>query len=293
MSSEDLEDLRRRLHAMTVLQTVTTSLAATLDPQEVLSGVLDSLRELVTCEDATVHLDESFAERHTVTRTLASGLVEVAVPLVARERPVGVLRVALSPPPCQGDVEMLELLGATAALALQNAELFQETQRLATTDPLTGLNNYRQFHALLDLEVQRARRMRYPVGMLSIDLDHFKLVNDQHGHPAGDRALQRVAELLRKRLRRTDILGRVGGEEFAVILPGDDLEAVAIVAEQLRKGVEDLPPAETRLTLSIGAAAQPPEALDKQTLIDSADRALYAAKREGRNQVRLCNPSGE
>jgi diguanylate cyclase (GGDEF)-like protein len=291
MSVDKPEGLGRRLRQLEVLQAVTTRLVSTLDPQEVSSCVLESLAELVRCEpEAAVLLDASLSGQ-TLSRSLDPWRVELSVPLVARGRSVGVLKVVLSAPVCQGDVEILERLGATAAVALQNAQLFQETQRLATTDPLTGLNNYRQFHALLDLEIQRARRMRYAVGMLSIDLDHFKLVNDHHGHPAGDRALQRVAELLRRRLRRTDILARVGGEEFGVILPGDDLAAVAVVAENLREAVEGLPQTEARLTLSIGGASLSPEALDKQTLIDCADQALYDAKRNGRNQVRLCPPS--
>jgi diguanylate cyclase (GGDEF)-like protein len=290
MSADQPDDLGRRLRQLEVLQAITTRLVSTLEPQEVLSKVVESLPSLVRCEDAAVHLDVT-PSGQTVSRTLASGSVELWIPLVARGRSTGVLAVVLPLPPCDDDLAILERLASIAAVALQNAQLYQDTQRLATTDPLTGLSNYRHFHELLDLEVQRARRMRYPVGMLSIDLDHFKLVNDHHGHPAGDRALQRVAELLRKRLRRTDILGRVGGEEFAVILPGDDLDAVAIVAEDLRRAVEDLSQAETRLTLSIGGTSLPPEALDKQTLIERADRALYAAKRNGRNQVRICQPT--
>jgi diguanylate cyclase (GGDEF)-like protein len=189
-----------------------------------------------------------------------------------------------------GDVMLLELLAPTVGIALDNA-------RLATTDPLTGMSNYRHFHELLDLEVQRARRLRYAVGLLVIDLDHFKLVNDRHGHPVGDRTLQQVADLLRTSLRRTDVVARVGGEEFAVILPGDALDAVGVVAEKLRRAVETLPPVEsgatsevTRVTLSIGGASLMPEILNKQALIDGADQALYEAKRHGRNQVRLRSP---
>jgi diguanylate cyclase (GGDEF)-like protein len=246
----------------------------------------------VAAEDSTVV--EAMREQQSVGRMLQSGVLQLVVPLVAGGRALGALEVALGAPLGIDDVKMLELLAAAAAVALQNAHLYQETQRLATTDPLTGLSNYRHFHELLGLEVQRARRMEYSIGLLIMDLDHFKLVNDRHGHPAGDEALRQVARLLRTRLRRTDIVGRIGGEEFAAILPGDGPREVAIVAEKLRKGVEDLPPIEggmaqerTTLTLSVGGASLGPPGLDAQHLIGCADRALYEAKRNGRNQVRL------
>jgi diguanylate cyclase (GGDEF)-like protein len=277
-----------------VLQTVTTRILSALDPDEVLAGMLDSLPDLLAHETAAVRLDDALEERRTASRTLPSGLVEVSVPLVSRGSFVGVLQVTVRPPLRRGDLELLEQLATTTALALQHAHLYQETQRLATTDPLTGLANYRHFHELLALEIQRARRMHYAVGLLAIDLDHFKLINDRHGHPAGDRALQCIAELLRASLRRTDVVGRVGGEEFAVILPGDGLDQVAVVGEKLRRAVEALPPVRggstsdvTPVTLSIGGASEQPETLDAQALVSSADQALYAAKRNGRNQVRL------
>jgi diguanylate cyclase (GGDEF)-like protein len=179
-------------------------------------------------------------------------------------------------------------------VALQNAHLYQETQRLATTDPLTGLSNYRHFHDLLNLEVQRARRMGYPVGLIIMDLDHFKQVNDRHGHPTGDLALARVSVELRSRLRRTDVLGRLGGEEFGAILPGATLHEVEIVAEKVRHAVETLPPlrggmtaALTPVTLSVGGASLAANVVDAELLVSCADRALYEAKRNGRNQVRL------
>src|SRR5262249_6682863 len=144
------------------------------------------------------------------------------------------------------------------------------------------------------------RRMNYALGLLILDLDHFKLVNDRHGHPVGDGALRQIAALLRAQLRSTDVVARVGGEEFAVILPGDSLDQVAIVGEKLRKAAEELPPiqggmgsASTRVTLSVGGASLAPEVLDPQALVAYADRALYDAKRNGRNQVQLARAPEE
>jgi diguanylate cyclase (GGDEF)-like protein len=166
-------------------------------------------------------------------------------------------------------------------VALKNAHLYQETQRLATTDPLTGLSNYRHFHDLLNLEVQRARRMGYPVGLIIMDMDHFKVVNDRHGHPIGDVALRRVAEQLRSRLRRTDIVGRLGGEEFGAILPGATRKEVGIVAEKVRRAVAELPPlaggmtaTPTALTLSVGGASLEPESFG--AIVDAAEAAASA-----------------
>jgi diguanylate cyclase (GGDEF)-like protein len=237
---------------------------------------------------------EAMRDRQSVGRALSSGALQLVVPLLAGGRALGALELTLGAPLGIDDVRILELLAAAAAVALQNAHLYQETQRLATTDALTGLSNYRHFHDLLGLEVQRARRMAYPVGLVLMDLDHFKLVNDRHGHPVGDVALQQVAEQLRKRLRRTDVIGRLGGEEFGAILPGDSLAEVAVVAEKLRRAIEELAPMQggmlarpTQLTLSLGGASLRPDVVDERLLISCADRALYEAKRNGRNQVRL------
>ncbi len=252
--SRTYAELRRHLHHMTVLHEVNTRIVSALDPDEVLAGMLDSLSQLLVYETA-LRLGEPLPEE---------------------------------------DVKVIELLAAAAAVALQNAYLYQETQRLATTDPLTGLSNYRHFHDLLNLEVQRARRMDYAVGLVIMDLDHFKLVNDRHGHPMGDAALRQVAEQLRSRLRRTDVLGRLGGEEFGAILPGANLTEVSIVAEKVRRAIEELPPlsggmtsAPTPVTLSVGGTSLAAAVVDAELLVSYADHALYQAKRNGRNQVRL------
>ena len=236
---------------------------------------------------------------HTVGRMTSDATLALAVPLRAGGRSLGALELRLGKWLGEEDVKILELLAAAAAVAVQNARLYQETQRLATIDALTGLSNYRHFHDLLGLEVQRARRMEYPVGLILMDLDHFKHVNDQHGHPSGDAALRQVADQLRNRLRRTDVVGRVGGEEFAAILPGDSLAEVAIVAEKLRLAVEELAPVtggmssgSTRLTLSVGGTSLAADVVDAELLVSRADQALYQAKRNGRNQVRLWTAPG-
>jgi diguanylate cyclase (GGDEF)-like protein len=254
-------------------------------PLHVLEGSL-------AADDSTVA--EAMRGQETIGRATDEGALELVVPLRAGGRSLGALDLRLAEPLPEEDVKIIGLLVAAASVALQNAHLYQETQRLATTDPLTGLSNYRQFHDLLKLEVQRARRMEYPVGLVIMDLDHFKLVNDRHGHPVGDLALRQVADQLRHRLRRTDVIARLGGEEFGAILPGATLHEVAIVAEKIRAAVEELPPlvggmtsATTPVTLSVGGTSLSADLVDAQLLVSCADQALYQAKRDGRNQVRL------
>jgi diguanylate cyclase (GGDEF)-like protein len=256
------------------------------------AGPLDALEGTVAAEDSSVV--EAMRNQQTVGKPTGGRGVLLAVPLRAGGRALGALELKLAEPLPEDDVKVVELLAAAAAVALQNAHLYQETQRLATTDSLTGLSNYRHFHELLNLEVQRARRMDYPIGLVMMDLDHFKHVNDRHGHPVGDAALRKVADLLRARLRRTDVIGRLGGEEFGAILPGASLEEVTIVAEKLRQAVEGLPPVQggmdpkpSKLTLSLGGTSLGSEQVDPELLVSCADQALYQAKRNGRNQVRL------
>lgn len=298
MTTEDTyRDLRRHLRHLTVLHEVSTRIVSVLDPEEVVENVLGSLNQLVDYQAASLDLLRE-EEREEAVRVEPTGdPPQLVLPLEAGGRRLGALRLTLTAPLSTDDRQILELLATTAAVALQNAHLYQETQRLATTDALTGLSNYRHFHELLAFEVDRARRMEYSIGLVVMDLDYFKLVNDRHGHPVGDRALQLVSELLRSHLRRTDVIGRIGGEEFGVILPGDNLEAVAIVAEKLRKAIEELPPMRggmadepTQVTLSAGGTSLGPDVVEPRLLINSADRALYEAKRNGRNQVRLWRP---
>ena len=162
----------------------------------------------------------------------------------------------------------------------------------ARTDPLTQLPNRRGFRELLDLELERARRGGTPMTVLAGDLDHFKDVNDRSGHHVGDAVLQQVAALLREGVRQIDVPARIGGEEFAVILPGTDAQAAFAVAERLRCHVRDaFADATVPITISFGIASHPMHAETAASLVRTADEALYGAKESGRNRSVIHSPA--
>ncbi len=165
----------------------------------------------------------------------------------------------------------------------------RELERLATTDPLTGLANHRAFHERLGAEAARSRRHGRPLSLVILDIDHFKLVNDLHGHPSGDRALREVAGRLRRLARADELLARVGGEEFAWLLPDSDATGALAAAERARIAIRETPvePAGT-LTLSAGVCDLA-HAADVTELYRRADEALYLAKRGGRDRS-VCHP---
>jgi diguanylate cyclase (GGDEF)-like protein len=166
-------------------------------------------------------------------------------------------------------------------LRAENARLV----RLATTDALTGVGNRHALRTRLNESVSADRRTGTGTSLLLIDIDHFKAFNDRFGHPAGDRALRRIARLLRGALRQTDFLARSGGEEFVALLPGTDLAGSVEVGERLRQAVVDGPWTGEGSTVSIGAATLGPEPASVRRLLRDADRALYRAKAAGRNRV--------
>jgi len=165
----------------------------------------------------------------------------------------------------------------------------EELQTLATTDPLTGVCNRRHFFALAEAEWTRFQRHERPLSMLMIDIDHFKAINDRLGHDTGDKAIVHVAELCRATKREGDILARVGGEEFALLLPETSCKDAAVVAERLRGLVADADTAHARklprMTISVGVAEAGGEVNSVPKLMKCADGALYEAKRRGRDRV--------
>jgi diguanylate cyclase (GGDEF)-like protein len=159
-------------------------------------------------------------------------------------------------------------------------------RRQAITDELTGLVNRRRFNEALDDEIERSRRLGTTLSVLLADLDDFKRINDRFGHPAGDDALRDFAKLLRVHLREIDVAARLGGEEFAVLLPETDLEGALTVAERLRRHVDARAGArgsDVRLTTSIGVAQY--RSGTREDLLRRADEGLYQAKQQGKNCV--------
>jgi diguanylate cyclase (GGDEF)-like protein len=184
---------------------------------------------------------------------------------------------------------VLVLLMHATLMALVVARLLGQLQNLARRDPLTGLFNRRAMHALLDQHVRRRRRAADTFSLLMIDVDHFKEVNDRHGHETGDRALAHIARLLTQALRPLDRLARFGGEEFVVLLATSNLAAALAQAEALRLAVQRAPlvhgALRVPLSVSIGVAEWAVPAEDPSRLLVRADDALYRAKRLGRNRV--------
>jgi diguanylate cyclase (GGDEF)-like protein len=212
----------------------------------------------------------------------------VIVPLFAEGHPVGVVALerggGISHIP-RWAVSMVQQVASHGALALHNAWLLEEVQRMAETDPLTGLANRRVFEKALEREIARASRTGQPVSLLMLDADHFKRYNDRFGHPAGDDLLRSLAGALVEHSRAFDTVARYGGEEFAVILPECSVEEAYSVAERLRL-VSSAVEGRTSITLSGGVATFPVHARDGAALIEAADGALYESKRAGRD--RLC-----
>jgi len=191
------------------------------------------------------------------------------------------------------------LSDAKTALEEKNVLLLQANEKLqflSDCDGLTGIANRRRLDAAMEGEWARCRRQKSPLSFVLLDLDHFKALNDRHGHQAGDECLRAVGEALRKaKLRQTDLAARYGGEEFGLLLPNTDIQGAQKVAEHIRCAIEGLGMRDSegepfRLTASFGVASIRPRAgTSCEDLILAADTALYRAKSLGRNQV-ICAP---
>jgi diguanylate cyclase (GGDEF)-like protein len=173
----------------------------------------------------------------------------------------------------------------------QHRVLLEQAQLLASTDPLTGLSNRRHFLAMGTYELGHARRLNKPLFVLAIDMDHFKQINDAHGHLVGDEVLRAAAHAFQSSLRQDDTLARMGGDEFVALLPGTDLREATVVAERIRLAMQDLsiPGAQVpvQVTVSVGVAPLTEDIVDLDALLLRTDEALYTAKRAGRARVHI------
>jgi diguanylate cyclase (GGDEF)-like protein len=213
----------------------------------------------------------------------------VAVPLIARGRVKGALSVYRTGEENDFSADEFELakrFGDAAALALDNAEIRIRLEYQAQTDSLTGLYNHRTFHERLRSEVSRAVEIDEPVAVLMLDIDDFKRVNDVHGHAAGDEVLARIARLLRRTVRGADVVCRIGGEEFAVILPGSDTQSARVIGARLGDAIgSERLEACGSLSASMGIAHAPLHAGHGRELALCAEAAMMTAKSQGKNQI--------
>jgi diguanylate cyclase (GGDEF)-like protein len=209
----------------------------------------------------------------------------ICFPLVVEMRAVGLIELAdyeRADPWSPRDISFGQTIAAQAALAVRNAQLLEDLQRQVDHDSLTGLLNHAAFYSRFDEELARIGRGGQPAAALIVDLDDFKLVNDRDGHPAGDEVLRKVAGALRAVCRQTDIAGRIGGDEFCVLLVDLDGDA-APIAERLARVIE----LESGVSASVGVAVCTGGDRNAAEAISRADRALLEAKRAGKHTFRL------
>jgi two-component system cell cycle response regulator len=225
---------------------------------------------------------------------------QCVIPIPYRDELKGMVLLERGPdePPFSEDrLNLLSTLAGQLGMALENASMYRTTLHLSITDGLTGLFNARHLYERLETEITRSKRYGHPLSLFMLDIDYFKKFNDSYGHLSGDEALRMVAQVLRENSRETDTVARYGGEEFCVILPETDDQSAEIIAERVRKAMESRPviidpkeaegdKAAVNLTVSIGIAQMHSGLNFAEELVRLADKALYQAKREGRNTVR-------
>jgi diguanylate cyclase (GGDEF)-like protein len=213
----------------------------------------------------------------------------IVAPMVLDSKVQGVLMLSASAPDAfqQSDLDVLNRFATTATVAFQNASLHTDIQRMAITDGLTGLYNRRGFLEIGRREFDRFHRNNIPLAAILLDIDHFKAINDLHSHAVGDMVLRMVADRCLAAVRKVDIVGRFGGDEFSILLPGVEVRVAREVADRLCRLVSDHPfPTSKKplpVTVSLGVVAARKRMKSLETMLDKADAALYLAKQRGRN----------
>ncbi len=216
----------------------------------------------------------------------------ISIPILYHKRVLGLVAIFSTTyePPTDYEKEILFDLASQAGVAIENARLFSEIRTLAILDGLTGIYNRKHFFELAEREFQRAKLHQYSLSIIMIDIDRFKNLNDQYGHIIGDNVLKLIVEKLNDSIRKTDIMGRYGGEEFVVALPQTTKDEALKIAEKLRYTIEKSKLITKKhgilsLTISLGVASISEESKEISDIIEQADKALYQAKDMGRNLV--------
>lgn len=247
--------------------------------------ILDRGKPIVISDVRKVGIGSAPADRKYKTSSF------ISYPIAIGERGIGVLSFtdkAGGQSFGRRDLELLDAIAPQIAVAIDRTSLkFQAGQfeQLSVTDALTGLLNRRYIEERLAEEIKRSTRHSYPMSFLMIDVDDFKTYNDVFGHLAGDDALKIVGQGIKDTLRGADVAARYGGEEFSILLPQTTAEEAEIIAERVRRAIEESEFAHRKITVSIGIASCSPAINSAKDLIDAADKALYEAKRQGRNNV--------
>ncbi|MDR0842474.1 MAG: diguanylate cyclase [Acidobacteriota bacterium] len=312
------------------LRNVTRAITSTLDLKEVLGKILEAMSQFISFDKSAVLLSEGddfvvkasngydpaqvaegakvdiikdkFINKIVLSRDAVisndletrfregggDGRVLSGIPIIYRDDLLGVIVMN-----CRDEnisEQLLFTLAGQAGVAIQNARLFEKINAMATTDGLTGLNNRRRFFELAESEFVRYKRYGAPLSVFMMDIDHFKKVNDTYGHAVGDKVLAHLSRRLKTLVRESDIVGRYGGEEFAVMLPETPIETAAAVAERIRADIENAAVAteefgHIKYTLSIGVSMFTKEDKSVAMVFDAADKCLYEAKETGRNKV--------
>ncbi len=273
--------LEREATRIFTLYDMTKEITRHSNEQDAFNIFFKKLKENVVIEDCQLVQD------------VVEGLKGVGLPgeyevfvLKSKEKKLGVLLYKGLEPK---DKEKFAILAHQFALALRRLKLYKDIETLAITDGLTGAYTRRYFIERFDEEIKRSLLRKSSLSFLMIDADHFKMVNDRHGHLAGDQVLKEIADIIQENVREIDIVGRFGGEEFCVVLPDTDMEGARVVAERIRKSAEKrlikAYDSALHVTLSIGLAIYPSDGKFLEELMDKADWALYRAKSQGRNCV--------
>jgi len=295
-------DLTRRGEQRRFLVRVARELGSLLDPQEIQIRLIDSTEMLFPQKKVTISYGQSndpvdnfvIQRRQSVQapNTSIKGRPVLAAPITAQSAVAGVLKVAGNEQSSftREDLRLLDILASLASLALDNVVLFRQVQDTALRDGLTHLFTHRAFQERLEAEILEASRFGNAISVVLTDIDHFKSVNDTHGHQAGDKVLVSYTQRLIRHARDIDVVARYGGEEFILLLPHMGHENALALAELMRREVEaqpfDVGSQQIKVTGSFGVATFPADATSAQQLIRQADQRLYKAKEGGRNQVK-------